>query len=136
MFEKITDHIKLREKTLDATWTRNEIIAQNIANVDTPGYKKSSVAFEEHLDNAMDKGRFRGNTTDSRHIPIGKNDVDKINIKVTKDQQNLSTRLDGNNVDIEIEMANQAKNTIRYNTLVQSINKEYARLKSAIKEGR
>lgn len=136
MYEKLTNHIKLREKTLDATWVRNEIIGQNIANVDTPGYKKSSVAFEEHLDNAMDSRRFRGNTTDSRHIPIGKSDVDKINIKVTKDQQNLSTRLDGNNVDIEMEMANQAKNTIRYNTLVQSINNEYTRLKSAIREGR
>lgn len=136
MFEKLTNHIKLREKTLDATWVRNEVIAQNIANVDTPGYKRSTVAFEEHLDNAMDNSRFRGNTTDSRHIPIGKNDVDKINIRVTQDYQNLSTRLDGNNVDIETEMAEQAKNDIRYNTLVQSINKDYLRLRSVIKEGR
>lgn len=136
MFEKLTNHIKLREKTLDATWLRNEVIAQNIANVDTPGYKKSTVAFEEHLDNAMDSSRFRGNTTDNRHVPIGKNEVDKINIRVTRDYQNLSTRLDGNNVDIEIEMAAQAKNDIRYNTLVQSINKEYLRLKSVINGGR
>lgn len=136
MFDKLTNHIKLREKTLDATWLRNEVIAQNIANVDTPGYKKSSVAFEEHLDNAMDKSQFRGNTTDSRHIPIGKSNVDKVKIKVTRNYENLSTRLDGNNVDIETEMAEQAKNDIRYNTLVQSINKEYTRLKSVIREGR
>ena len=64
MFEKLTSHLKLREKTLDATWARNEVIAQNIANVDTPGYKKSSVSFEEHLESAMDSSGFKGNTTD------------------------------------------------------------------------
>jgi len=136
MFEKLTNHIELREKTLDATWLRNEVIAQNIANVDTPGYKKSTVAFEEYLDNVMDAGSFKGNTTDSRHIPIGKNDADRVNIRVTRKYENLSTRLDGNNVDIETEMADLAKNNIRYNTLIQSVSKEYSRLKSAIKEGR
>ncbi len=136
MFEKLTGHIKLREKTLDAAWLRNEVIAQNIANVDTPGYKKSTVAFEEYLDNVMDSGSFKGNTTDSRHIPIGKNDADKVSIRVTQKYENLSTRLDGNNVDIETEMADLAKNNIRYNTLVQSVNKEYTRLRSVIKEGR
>lgn len=136
MFEKLTNHIKLREKTLDATWLRNEVIAQNIANVDTPGYKKSTVAFEEYLDNVMDSSSFKGNTTDSRHIPIGKSDADTVRIRVTRKYENLSTRLDGNNVDIETEMAELAKNDIRYNTLVQSVNKEYSRLKSVIREGR
>jgi len=136
MFERLTNHIKLREKALDATWLRNEVIAQNIANVDTPGYKKSTVAFEEYLDNVMDSGSFKGNTTDKRHIPIGKADADRVSIRVTRKYETLSTRLDGNNVDIETEMAELAKNNIRYNTLVQSVSKEYARLKSVIKEGR
>lgn len=136
MFEKLTSHLKLREKTLDATWARNEVIAQNIANVDTPGYKKSSVSFEEHLESAMDSSGFKGNTTDRRHIPIGKTDVDRVNIKVTKEYENLSTRLDGNNVDIETEMASMAKNNIRYYTLVQSVSNSYRTLKSAINGGR
>lgn len=136
MFEKLTDHLRLREKSLDATWLRNEIIAQNIANSDTPGYKKRKVDFEKYLDNAIDKNGFKGNTTDGRHIPIGKADVDKVKIKVRQEYKNLSTRLDGNNVDVEIEMAELAKNTIRYNTLIQSVNKGYSMLKSAIREGR
>ncbi len=136
MFEKLTNHIKLREKTLDATWLRNEVIAQNIANVDTPGYKRRTVSFEEYLDTVMDDSSFKANTTDSRHIPIGKNDADSVHIKVTRKYENLSTRLDGNNVDIETEMAELAKNDIRYNTLVQSVTKEYTRLRSVIKEGR
>lgn len=136
MFEKLTSHLKLREKALDAAWLRNEVTAQNIANVDTPGYKKNNVSFEEHLDSALDKNGFKGFTTDSRHIQIGVGSADKVKIRVTKDYKNLSTRLDGNNVDIESEMASMAKNDIRYNALVQSISGGYQRLKSVIREGR
>lgn len=136
MLEKLTSHLKLREKALDAAWTRNEAIAQNIANVDTPGYKKKSVAFEEYLEDALDKDGFKGNTTDKRHIQIGGGNPDNIKITVNTEYKNLSTRLDGNNVDIESEMAALAKNDIRYNTLVQSISGSYSRLKSVISEGR
>lgn len=136
MLEKLTSHINLREKALDAAWTRNEAIAQNIANVDTPGYKKSTVAFEEYLDNALDKGGFKGFTTDKRHIEIGGGSPESAKIRITKEYENLSTRLDGNNVDIESEMASLAKNDIRYNTLVQSVSDSYQKLKSVISEGR
>ena len=135
MFDKLTSSLRLREKALDAAWIRNEVIAQNIANVDTPGYKKFSVAFEEYLQGASEKSGFKGNTTHSRHIPIGKNN-EKAKIRIVKDHRELSTRLDGNNVDIEAEMAEMAKNNIRYNTLVQSISSSYQRLRTVINEGR
>ncbi|MGE5614477.1 MAG: flagellar basal body rod protein FlgB [Bacillota bacterium] len=136
MFEKLTGSLRLREKALDAAWLRNEVIAHNIANVDTPGFKKSTVEFEEHLENALGSGSFKGFTTDSRHIKIGSGDADSVKIRVTKNYRNLSTRLDGNNVDIDSEMASLAKNNIRYNTLVQSISSGYQRLLSVISEGR
>ncbi|NLK85954.1 MAG: flagellar basal body rod protein FlgB [Clostridiaceae bacterium] len=135
MFDKLTNHMQLREKALDAAWIRNEVISQNIANVDTPGYKRSTVSFEEHLESASQKRGFRGNTTSSRHVQIGKNS-DNARIRVTRDNKGLSTRLDGNNVDVETEMASLAKNDIRYNALVQSINGSYQRIMSAIKEGK
>lgn len=135
MFDKLTSNMRLREKALDAAWVRNEVIAQNIANVDTPGYKKSSVAFEEYLQDASQKKGFRGNTTDRRHIPIGRNN-ENARIRVVKDHSGLSTRLDGNNVDIELEMAEMAKNNIRYNTLIQSISSSYQRIRTVITEGR
>ncbi|HOA55442.1 MAG: flagellar basal body rod protein FlgB [Acetivibrionales bacterium] len=135
MFDKLTTNLKLREKALDAAWIRNEVIAQNIANVDTPGYKKSTVAFEEYLQSASQKSGFKGNTTDSRHIPIGRSN-DNARIRIVKDNRNLSTRLDGNNVDIEVEMAEMAKNNIRYNTLIQSISNSYQRIRTVINEGR
>jgi len=136
MIEKLTRNLNLREKSLDAAWTRNAVIAQNIANVDTPGYKKRTVKFEEYLDEALQSDSFKGNTTDSRHIKFNSSDVNDAKIHITKEYDNFSTRLDGNNVDIETEMASLAKNEIRYNTLIQSISGGFARLKSVIKEGR
>ncbi len=135
MFEKLTSSMQIREKALDAAWARNEVIAQNIANVDTPNYKKKTVRFEEYLGQALDDG-FKGFTTDKRHIQIGGGDAENAKIKVTVENKELSTRLDGNNVDIESEMASLAKNDIRYNALAQSISGGFARLKSVISEGR
>lgn len=136
MFDKLTSNYRVLEKALDAAWLRNEAISQNIANVDTPNYKKKTVAFEEYLNDAMDGKSFKGFTTDRRHIQIGGDSIDSVGIKITQDNKDTSYRLDGNNVDIESEMASQAKNDIKYNTLIQSLNTGYKRMKSVISEGR
>jgi len=122
MLDKILGGKRIIHKTLDAAWTRNEAIAQNIANVDTPGYKRITVSFEKQLLQEMERRNFK------------KSDVDKIGIKVSEDNKSLSTRLDGNNVDIDAEMAELAKNTIKYNTLIQLAG--YSKIKTVIKEGK
>lgn len=122
MLDKILGGKKIIHKALDAAWTRNEAIAQNIANVDTPGYKRKTVSFEEELRQAMEKKDFK------------KSDADKIDIRVTEDNKSLSMRLDGNNVDIDSEMAQLAKNTIKYNALIQLAG--YSKIKMVIKEGK
>jgi flagellar basal-body rod protein FlgB len=58
MFNRILSQTVPVERALDAAWTRNEVIAQNIANVDTPGYKRKVVKFEEFLDAEMQKARL------------------------------------------------------------------------------
>lgn len=122
MLDKILNSKNIIHKALDATWKKNEAIAQNIANVGTPGYKRKTVTFEEELREAMERKGFK------------KSDVDKIEIKVTEENKNLSMRLDGNNVDIDAEMAALAKNTIQYNALTQMAG--YSKLKMVIKEGK
>ncbi len=136
MIDRILGKTKLLEKALDASWTRNETIAQNIANVDTPGYKRKDVAFKEYLNAALEPGSFEGFRTDKRHIPIGGGSIDDVKMKVTQPNDCFSARLDGNNVDIENEMAQMAKNTIEYNTLIQRLNGKFKGIKSAINEGR
>jgi flagellar basal-body rod protein FlgB len=136
MIEKLTNGSMLLEKALDAAAVRNEIISQNIANVDTPGYKRKTVSFEEHLSGFMNADKVKMQRIDSRHMVSSRGDLENALVRVEVDNNSTSVRLDGNNVDIDNEMASMAKNTIKYNTLVQRINSGFSMLKSVINEGR
>ena len=114
------------ERGLDAAWLRYDVISQNIANVDTPGYKRKVVRFEEFLDNEMKTGR----------ISQGKTRLSSNGMQITEDPTNSSYRSDGNNVDIEHEMALMAANSIRYNMLIQRMNGDFQKLKTVIRGGR
>lgn len=114
----------------------NKVITQNIANIDTPGYKRKTVKFEQFLSRYQKEG-FKGLKTHTRHIDIdGKSNLDNLNAEIAVDNSHLSSRLDGNNVDIESETALMAENAIRYNVLAQNINSGLKRIKTVINEGR
>jgi len=133
------------ERALDASWVRNEAISDNIANIDTPGYKRKDVNFDDYLKAAMNKDTISGLVSDPRHIKInGTSDdsesngsgVSGSNMKFTTDYSSTSMRMDGNNVDVDTEMAELAKNQILYDAYSTLINKDYGMLRSAIREGR
>lgn len=136
MIGKLYEKSNILEKSLNASWNRNTTISQNLANVDTPNYKRKDIAFEEYFNDSLDRVRLEGKVTDKRHIPINTRDISKIEPKLTEDNSDTSMRIDGNNVDIDAEMANLAKNSIQYNTLIQLVNGGYSKLKSVIAEGR
>lgn len=118
-------------KGLDAAWLRNEVIADNIANAETPGFKRSFVEFESLLQsNISDNAELK--TTRDNHIKTVSGDVQP---KIRQDQK-TTVRMDGNNVDIEYEMNELAKNTIWYQYMIQKVSKEIGRLKLVINEGR
>lgn len=112
------------EKSLDVAWLRNDVISQNIANADTPGYKRKEVQFEALLDSEMKHSRIQKGQT-----RLSGND----GIRVVEDNANYSYRLDGNNVDMESEMAQMAINTIRFNTLIQRMNSQFTKLRNVIR---
>ncbi|NMA64940.1 MAG: flagellar basal body rod protein FlgB [Clostridiaceae bacterium] len=114
------------EHALDAAWLRNEVISHNIANVDTPDYKRKAVQFEEFLGNEMKTGR----------ISRGTSKFSTQNIRIVEDPASSSYRSDGNNVDIENEMALLAANSLRYNTLIQRLSGDFQKLKNVIRGGR
>jgi len=128
--------MSLMEKGLDAASLRNSVIANNLANVDTPGFKRSDVLFEEELRKAISQqGRIKGLVTNEKHIPIGGRSAPEVRPKITVTNE-TSMRNDGNNVDIDREMAALAKNTILFSVLAQELNGEFQKLRSAIFEGR
>jgi len=124
-------------KAMDAANLRSEVIANNIANIDTPGFKKSEVIFSEKIQNILrnEKKYFPLKTTDRSHISGSKNlCISTIQPEIQYSDA-LSYRNDGNNVDIDVEMAELSKNKIYYDALAQSISKEIKLLRLAITGG-
>ena len=122
------DYINVLDKAADASWLRNEAISNNIANVDTPGYKRQDVAFESELEKALGANRFV-----SMDEKVGSIKSNRLNARPYTDYSNYSYRLDGNNVDIENENVYLAENQLKYQGLMTSINQEFANLKAVIK---
>jgi flagellar basal-body rod protein FlgB len=112
-------------KSLDACGMRHRIIADNIANVETPGFTRSEVAFESRLKQALET------TTGDDAFE----QVDALRPEVEPDTLSPA-RPDGNNVSIDKEMTDLTKNTLRYEALVQLMNLKGAQVRSAINEGR
>lgn len=121
---------RMLEGTLNASVLRQNVIANNVANVDTPNFKRSDVKFEELLQSEMDGvPSLQGKRTDSRHFVIGKSSSPAPQI-VTDEQSVMNNNK--NNVDIDSEMAQLAKNQLRYNVMIQQANNEIKHLRTAI----
>ncbi|HZJ82637.1 MAG TPA: flagellar basal body rod protein FlgB [Clostridia bacterium] len=133
--KRVFNNIKPLEKSLDAAWLRNQTISHNISNVDTPGYKKKEVVFEEELAAALKGYGFQGKMTRHNHIQIGNPSGDNVDPRVVE-VKSTNMRVDENNVDIDTEMANLASNTIKHHALVQKLNGDLQRVKSIINEGK
>lgn len=120
----IYNYINVLDKAADAANSRNEILANNIANVDTPNYRRKDVSFQNYLEQAL----IGGDPLDNRVEEINTHLSDFGGLIYT-DHSTLAYRLDGNNVDIDTENAYLAENQIRYNALVEQIGQEFSRYK-------
>lgn len=106
----------LLKKSLDATSLRSKAIASNISNINTKDYKRKYVTFEDSLKQSVDDLELK--TTDEKHLNYGS---EYGEIKMETDNSS-SMREDGNNVDIDNEMVNEAANTLMYNALINQVN--------------
>jgi flagellar basal-body rod protein FlgB len=113
------------QDALNAASLRQQLIANNIANVDTPGFKRSDVHFAALLAQALGEGdRLPLLTDNPRDIGGTPSLTDLVPVVVT--DYNTSGRLDGNNVDMDAEQAEMAANTIYYETAAQEISDRLA----------
>src|SRR4030067_1001773 len=124
----------LLEQGLDVESLRRKVISNNIANVDVPHFKRSEVNFESELKRAiMDKeepdNKLPALMTSERHIPFYvPRDPGSVQPRINLDY-NTTYRNDGNNVDVEKEMVDGAKNLMRYNAFVTGLNHNFRMLK-------
>ncbi len=114
----------------NSSWLRNEVLSSNIANVDTPNYKRKDVTFATCLNSALGGGTDNSVSTLTQRVK----NIDLSSLKSTVYTENsaLSYRSDGNNVDIETENVELASNQIMYQAMVDSMNSEFSRIKSVL----
>ena len=124
----VFDYVNVLGKAADASWLRNDILANNLANVDTPGYNRKDIDFESQLRRALGSSRYESVDSKVSHVTST-----ELEGRVYTDAANFSYRLDGNNVDIDTENVELASNQIKYNGLMSGINQEFANLKMVMK---
>lgn len=117
---------QLIKRDLDASSLRGKAISNNIANLNTKGYKKKTVSFEETLNSSMDNISLK--TTDAKHIT---SDSAPGTISVNEDNSSSITN-DGNNVDVDLEMVNMTTNNMLYESLVSQLNSRMSMTKYVI----
>jgi flagellar basal-body rod protein FlgB len=125
--------IQTLEHSLDYASLKNQTISNNIANVDTPNYKAKEVAFKSILDDKM-QNSFQTKRTHQKHISFESN-TNQSSFQIVTNKSTMYNH-NGNNVDIDKEMAELAKNQIYYQSLVDRINGKFSSLQTVIRGGR
>jgi flagellar basal-body rod protein FlgB len=122
----------LSEQAIDATWYKQQVIANNIANITTPGYKARNVEFSVVLDEEMTRGRGRNAASKTAN---GRNANTPGGIAVTTSVSSGTRQtLDENNVDIEAERAKLIDTQYQYAALIDSLNSEYRNIRAALQK--
>jgi len=110
---------------------RLKAISNNIANINTPGYKRIEVSFESELQKALNPNALAGARTDAKHMAIGRPDLGTIRPEAYRpNDPTLPGQV--NNVDIDMEMAKLAENQILFQAGVKFLSDRTATLRAAI----
>lgn len=131
-FDKVSN---VSSMLLGNNMVRGEAIANNIANVDTPHYKRKEVSFESELTRVLKQENTPKDnllTTHKLHIGFSEaRDYRTVESRITE-EYDTNYRNDKNNVDIEKEVSDLTKNYMHYNAVVSTVNQRFARIKSVI----
>ncbi|MCR5055283.1 MAG: flagellar basal body rod protein FlgB [Lachnospiraceae bacterium] len=122
------DYINVVDRAADASYLRETMIMNNIANNDTPNYKRQDLEFKSILERALKDTRYK-----SLAEAVGSVDLKRLEGRQYTDAANFSYRIDKNNVDIDTENVELASEQLRYQTEMQSITMDFTRLKTVIK---
>ncbi len=121
------DYINVLDSAADASWTRESIITNNIANVDTVGYKRQDLDFESLLKQELGSSKYTSLDEKVKNV-----DLSNLSPTVYTDYAQYSYRIDDNNVDIDTENVELASEQLRYEGLTEAIDSEFSRMKTAI----
>ena len=117
--------IAMSQKSLDFLWKQQEVLALNIANVETPGYKKKMVSFEDEYRKRLQAASQTKNTSKIRQA------IDEADCLVYS--RDDSGRVDENNVNADVENTKIARSTLHYQYLLQTVSNDKQRFQSVVK---
>lgn len=122
------------KKVLDLRSQRHNLIASNIANIDTPKYKTRNIAFEEHMGQFLEIDESKKMAqTDKKHLSAGGKRMETMAPELIMD--NSKGGVDGNNVDMDKEMGELAKNSVLYKAATQMLGAKFDLIKYSIDQG-
>ena len=121
IFNKILQQNSILGSAAQAASLRNEIIVNNLANADTPGFKAKAVDFEASLTEALERFKKTGELDLSAARPT----IRLIN-------ENYNYRVDKNNVDVDLEMVSLYQNSIRFEAMINCSTSNSRRLTLAL----
>ncbi|MCG8708889.1 flagellar basal body rod protein FlgB [Brenneria sp. 4F2] len=118
MLDKLEENFRFQQEAINLRAQRQEILAGNIANADTPGYQARDINFSSELTKAIEQGRAAGGslemaTTSQRHIQNQTTSSADLDLLYRIPDQ---PAMDGNTVDMDRERTNFADNSLRYQT--------------------
>ena len=123
-------YVDVLKTAADASWLREEVLTNNIANVDTPNYKRQDVEFTTYLKSSLEQAGTPASTLTQK---VNEANLSGITTRTYTENTTLSYRMDGNNVDLSTENAELAAEQINYNALIDSMNNEFTRMKAVLK---
>ena len=127
--------IAVLQKSLDLRAQKQQVIAGNIANAETPGYSARKLSFEDNLRKATGSPEMTGRKPNAKHFPIGSSGISAVQGTITK-QLSQNPYGDGNSVSVDDEMFDLAENQTLFEAASQIIKKKFSMLKFAAGDGR
>jgi flagellar basal-body rod protein FlgB len=128
--------VDMLHRSMDVTLLRREVIANNIANADTPNFKRSVVNFEAQLKRAIEsqtRDTIPAKMTDPLHIPFHR-PIDYRTVKPRRVLDYLTTsKNNGNNVDLEEEMMSSLHNQLSYQMMTQAVAAQFAQVNMVLR---
>ncbi|MFT8211220.1 MAG: flagellar basal body rod protein FlgB [Symbiopectobacterium sp.] len=137
MLDKLDASFRFQQEVLNLRAQRQEILAANIANADTPGYQARDIDFAGQLNKVMEQGRVSGTgialkTTSTRHIPAQNFQPPELDLLYRVPDQ---PALDGNTVDMDRERTNFADNSLKYQTSLTVLSGQIKGMMSVLQSG-
>ncbi len=127
------DYINIMDKAADASWMRESALANNISNIDTPGYKRQDVDFQSVLQRELGGALDAGHKSLQREVRRLNKDLGRLEVSPYTDAANYSYRLDKNNVDVDTEHVELASEQMRYELITTAINGSFSWTKVVLK---